>query len=295
MEDTLTKLLATTGLLVASTSSLADYSSQLALVHIKSDSDLIENTSTGLGLNYFFSPIKTDILHRYIAFEYTQVSSLGFGVIPIEIEEKDSSGTKADGNSLFIIGRYAIENTPILLGLRYSTSSFDAESKLSSSKFDIDRTTFEFGAKYYAENYLVIQGSIEQGETESKAGTEKRIDKGTTLNLEATKLFNVSSMPLSLNFGLSQIKDKPEDDKSTTNTNLALSATLITSNNIAFNAELAKNSGDDKSEEGKTLGFGVALSPTDLITIEVSTSQFSAKGNSEDDKKEIAVGVIAQF
>jgi len=261
-----------------SASAMEDYQySVIGLYQNTEDDNNFEATLMMGGLAYYFKPVPSrggplevvDFLNR-------QTNIIGaYGLV-----EYDFGGADIDGNAYLIGFTYADPSNPITLGVSYV--DYDADDNVATSWVDIDGDQLTLSLGYYLNNHSAIGISLEQSDSEitvngSVVGESDTDTIGLTYrileSLEDNKFLDVE-------LGYEQYEDIDND----TNSEIMIKAAYYLDQKVGLHGGFAINSGDDSSDEGKTLtiGFSVYMSQSTGVKLDIVKFSADEGGNDED-------------
>ena len=191
---------------------------------------------------------------------------------------------------------YIEPNSLLIFQVGYQTSTADIKNGASGDS-EYDGTYVGIG-KYISENSAIMVNYFQlDGETNIlfPLPTTTYTIKRTDINVQY-KIVEQLQDGAAFNFQASLTSsDVDINATSETNTVIEFSGDYYYNQSINVGASLEMNSGDDKGDEGKTLGLNLNMFLTPSFAVFVEFNQFNADNISGDDSDEVVLGGVARF
>ncbi len=294
-----TKALTAIAVAVASTGLFAqetyNIEAGVAFVNYSAD-DATKQTSTMIGGTYYFKPIKIDMSQPQGELEFLQkASGVTVNYIANKYEDNDFTKTSLPGTS--ISGRFYIDSLVAEIG--YDNTKGTLHTKSNTARYvDTKANASSFGIGY------LVRPNSELGFRYSDTKYTYNVSAGLTAINDKTKtdneIYSHSVYTLSNgNFAVADISYKNIETKQTsTKKNHETSANFryYPQTKIYVEAGLKFNSGDDKTDAGRTTSFGLGYAFTPRLAGLVQVANFSVKDSAQGaDNKLTLVGVQYRF
>jgi len=267
------------------------YQTELIASYEKQDQDTSENNLAGVTAEFYFDPVTTENKPLAEAAFLSKISSVEIGYIKDELKPDNSSFTTLDSTSAGASINYITDIQSFVLGAIYLRDSFDTNNNTITA----DGDTFGVALGKYlndtsAIDLIYVQHDIDF-ETPSTRPPLKikriEIEYKTVQPLESNKYYN-------LEFVFSLIKLENNAIKEDNN-ELSIAGDYYFTLESSLGAGLTINSGDDKSDEGKTFTVNATHFFNPHIALNIEIEKFKADDNLEEDSKSIAADLIARF
>lgn len=254
------------------------YQYSIAGIYENSDDDSdVETTLILGGLAYYFKPVSLNKGPYAEAYFLERQSNIigAFG-----LAEFDFSGVDVDGNAIVVAYTFAEQSTPFTFGVAYTL--FDIDDSVSGSSVDIesDQTTLNIG--YYLTNRSAAEVHVSQAESEFKVdGTVIGESEDDAIGANYRILTPISNNRyVGVEIGYERL-DNIDDE---TNSEIAVEVDYYFDLKAGLHGKYVINSGDDTTDEGKTiqLGFSIFTSQTTGIFFEIEKFSADKDGDDED-------------
>lgn len=254
----------------------------------KENSSEMENTA--LVAEIFFDEITTDS-HPYAEAAFLkQASSLTAGYL-----DNDFTSTVFEySEDVVLLGvNYVVPDSLVLFQAGYIAGDGEYRNGLRGD-FKADGIFVGIGKYVTDHSTIIVNYSQLDGEanfvpstTSTIKTTEIGVEYKTVEKLQGDAAFNFEASLAS--------SDTDINTTSETNTIIGFSGDYYLDKSISVGASLEINSGDDKSDEGKTVGLNLSMFLTPSFAVFVEFNQFIADDASGDDSDEVAFGGVARF
>ena len=254
------------------------YQYSVAGLYANSDDDSgFESTLILGGLAYYVKPVSLN-KGPYAEAEFLDRQSNIIGAFGLA--EFDFSGVDVDGNALLVAYTFAEQSTPFTFGL--SHVFIDADDTVSGNSVDIESSQSTLNIGYYLTDRSAVGVHLSQGESEIKVnGTVVGESEDDAIGADYRVL-----TPLSNNryAGLKIGYERADNINNETNSEIAIEADYYFDLKAGLHGKYVVNSGDDSTDEGKTitLGFSVFTSRTTGIFFELEKFSADKDGDDED-------------
>lgn len=294
LKRTLSVTLLSLSLISANSYAEQSYQTELLVGYEKEDADTSTYKTTGLGAEIYFSPVNTENKPLAEAAFLDKSSSVIVGYIKVKSELQNANVNSIDANGPLIAINYITETNAFILGAVYSKQDIDMDPNLATG--DIKLTGINIGK--YLNDSSAVEFSYTSGDAEYQFATSNLT---TSLEIDYYELSYKTVQPLdatsyySFGAGIELIKKSDSSSVNEDNHEFEILGEYYFTRMTSLGAAASFNSGDDVSQEGKTLAIGGTHFFIPQIALNISLSKFIADDSQTEDTDSISVAAIARF
>jgi hypothetical protein len=265
---------------------------ELSISHSSNeDDDNFEVKTLDFGYSRYAKPISTDIHPNAEANFLERVG--GITVIYSQLDLEAPGGSIADGSAYAISYTYMESTSPLLI-----TGSFakaDVDSNISNAKITSDNIGLVVG-RFIGQGRLVGLGYSTSELEAVEPGDPTFTAESNTLTL-FTKMVKQHSDGTATNFELrfGNIDYETNQGVSETNKEFEILFDYYPENTIGVGAGLESNSGDDLSDEGKTITLRTQVFIDPKMAFSFKLEKFDSDNFPGDSSDEIEFGFVSRF
>ena len=270
-----------------------NYQTQLLGGYTKIDADTSTHKLTELSAEIYFSPVNTENKPLAEAAFLDKSSSIGIGYFKQKTELPNTSIGSFDVNGPAILLNYITDTNNYILGALYADRDLDTDSGLVTG--DIKNIGFSFGK--YLDDSSTIEFSYLSTENKQQATTSNQtfsndtdqynLSYKTVQSIDTTRYYGVGA---SIELIKSETGSVKED-----NHELEILGQYYFTLMTSLGVEASFNSGDDVSQEGRTLGIEATHFFIPQIAANIGLSRFTADDSQTEDDDLISIELIARF
>lgn len=283
-------------LILASPNSYAEqyYQTEIIGGYEKEDADTSTDKTIGLGAEFYFAPVNTENKPLAQAAFLDKKSSVVAGYINLKRDLQNSNVDSIDLGGPLIAINYITETDAFILGATYSKLDGDTNPELVT----IDSKIIGFTVGKYINDSTTVQVSYNNGESEYQNTSSSQT---STLDIDYYELTYKTVQVLgatnyySFGIGFELTRKDSSTSAKEDNNEFKVSGGYYFSRMTSLDVAASFNSGDDISDEGQTLAFGLTHFIAPQIAIEIGLSKFNADDNNTEDTDSISFDVIARI
>jgi len=270
-----------------------DYHVELTGEFEKEDEDTSTAKSSSVSAEIFFSPVSTDNKPLAEAAFLNKSSSIALGYIKSKTELQSANVDSFEVSGPLILINYITATDAYILSAIYGTVDLDTNNNLITGdtkisginigKYLDDTSTIEFS---------YINNDIENRNTTTNQKFINKTDSYTISykTVQTTDAVNYYSLAADIELIKSDSNTVKED-----NHEFGVAGEYYFSLMTSIGAAALFNSGDDISQEGRTLGVSLTHFLLPQIALKLGLGKFDAKDNKTEDSDSVSVEVSARF
>ena len=293
LKQTLSVTLLTLSLLSVNSHAEQGYQEEYTVGYEKEDADTSTDKIVGLSAEIYFSPVNTENKPLGQAAFLDKSSSFLVGLIKGERELQNANVNSIDTNGPLIEINYITETDAFILGAFYFKQDLDTDPVLvkgdsktigiTIGKYLNDSSAVKFS---YASSDIEARDFV-TNQTSSEDVDYYELSYKTVQSLTAKSYYSFSA---GIELRKSESASVKED-----NNELKLLGEYYFNRMTSLGAAASFNSGDNVSEEGKTLGVGFTHFFIPQFALNIDLTRFDADDSQTEDADSISVEVIARF
>lgn len=270
----------TAGLFLSGFAQAQDYQWEVLFNSESLETDItkLEIDSTTFFANYYFDRVSTTKGPLAEAAFLSRASSVGFGIIDVEISDPTFS---VEGDGFIFEGIYYLPNADYFVG--FETLRLDIDN---ASPGEIEDDTLTAG--FYLNDRSAVVLYISSG---SAFG-----DDSSGIALAYKTLLKSGGKDINIEAGIASEESEPAFAPSQTNTIVSVSGDYYINNQLSIGAGFSSNGGDDTSLEGTTISFEVLYFFTPAVAFDLEVGEFSTDDSlAGEDDSTVSFTLIGRF
>ena len=270
-----------------------DYQEEYKGGYEKEDADTSTDKIIGLSAEIYFSPVNTENKPLAQAAFLNKSSSFLVGYIKGERELQNANVNSIDTNGPLIEINYITETDAFILGALYFKQDLDTDPVLVKG----DSKTIGITIGKYLNDSSSVKFSYTSSDIEARDFVSTQVSNEdvdyyelsykTVRSLGATSFYSFSA-------GI-ELRKAESGSVKEDNNELEFLGEYYFNRMTSLGAAASFNSGDNVSEEGKTLGVGATHFFVPQFAINIDLTRFDADDSQAEDADSISVEVIARF
>lgn len=291
---TLSVTLLSLSLLSVNSHAEQNYQTELLVGYEKEDADTSTDKTTGAGAEIYFSPVNTENKPLAQAAFLDKSSSAIVGYIKSETDLQNSTFDSIELSGPLISINYITETNAFIFGATYSKLDGDTNPDLIT----IDSKLAGFSIGKYLNDSSAVNFSYTSGDTDYRSTTSSQtatldidyyeLSYNTVQSLNATSYYRFSA-------GIELINKSDSNSMEEDNSELEVLGEYYFTRMTSLGASASFNSGDDISDEGKTLAIGFTHFFVPQFALNIDLTTFNADDSQTEDTDSISVEAIARF
>jgi hypothetical protein len=292
---TLSVTLLSLSLFSANSHAEQNYQTELLLGYEKEDADTSTEKTLGLSAEIYFSPVNTENKPLAQAAFLDKSSSAIVGYIDSKTDLQNSTFNSIELSGPLISINYITEANAFIFGATYS--KLDGDTNPNIVEIDGSLAGFSIG-KYLNDSSAVnISYASSEAEYRDTASNQTII----TLDIDYYEFsYNIiqsigTASYYRFNAGIELINKSDSSSVKEDNHELEVLGEYYFTRMTSLGAAASFNSGDDVSDEGKTLAIGFTHFFMPQFAINIDLTKFNADDSQTEDTDSISVEAIARF
>lgn len=269
-----------------------EFQVELSFDYSKEKESIDEIESTFLGAVVYFDKVEVGSNPYAEAAFLEQSSGIAVGFVETDFS---LAGSDLDSSTVLLLAHYVLPDSPFIIEAGIANDDLNFNNGFNG-RSDVDAIVLGVGA-YIGTNSAVMLNYTSMDFVINPAPgivASSKADLALT-SIEykiIEKLEGSASYGINALIGTTKFKD---DTSSETNVSLMVEGDYYLNQSTSVGVLLELNSGDDKSDEGQTVGAKVNHFLTPVLAVFAEFHQFSAESTSVEDSDEIVLGVTARF
>ena len=281
-------------LLSANSHAEQNYQTELLVGYEKEDADTSTDKTIGLGAEIYFSPVNTENKPLAEAAFLDKSSSVIVGYIKLKRDLQNASINSIDSKGPLIEINYITETDAFIFGALYLKQDLDTDPNLVTG----DSKTIGISIGKYLNDSSTVNFSYASSDIEARS-TSANLTSSTDIDYYNLSYKTVQSLDAtsyySFGAGIELIKKSDSSSVNEDNHEFEILGEYYFTRMTSLGAAALFNSGDDVSQEGKTLAIGGTHFFIPQIALNISLSKFIADDSQTEDTDSILVAAIARF
>ena len=277
-------------LMCAQINAQESYRSEVGIIHLSIKHDGIETNGNGIAGTYHFSPVDTRGAPLAESNFLTRTSSAS-----IALSESETSGNykstynESESSGYSLSFEFKQKGNPNTVSAGFNKHEADISHPITAN-YDFKIVSFALG-RYFTDTLHVELNFVDMNTNDHTPGTDN--NNIYSVNAKYVKQFGDGSA-YNLETNIVRITEK-ENSNNEKNTALEVWTDYYFSNHFSLGGGVRLNRGDDKFEEGETLGLNATYFISPAIGLELQTERFYAKQSSQVDDETLAFSVALRF
>lgn len=267
------------------------YQTELDALYEKQDDDSSTSKTLELTATYYLKPVNTDNKPLAEAAYLNKSSSIAASYLNRETKFDNANVDTFDTDLVGLIINYVTAADSFILGGLYASIDYEANDNIVTGDGDI----YGISLGKYLDDSTSIELSIIKNDSDQQTTSNQFSIKDTFINMDYKTVKQSASgnfYSIAANFEVikQDVNSVKEDNRE-----ISITGDYFFTLETSLGASLTLNSGDDASDEGKTLAINTTHFFNPQIALNLELSRFSADDDLEEDNDSVAATIIARF